>query len=124
MITRRICRWLAASAILAGATAASADEAPAWIAQSNRYTQQLLVTEAQFDPEGAAQAGLEQFDGKSVDLGPSRPARLIAAEQKQRATFVDARQAERDPLVRQDLDILIHSIDHTIEGTQLSEQFL
>ena len=124
MITRRICRWLAASAILAGATAASADEAPAWIAQSNRYTQQLLVTEAQFDPEGAAQAGLEQFDGKSVDLGPNRPARLIAAEQKQRATFVDARQAERDPLVLQDLDILIHSIDQTIEGTQLSEQFL
>src|SRR4029078_11384383 len=67
---------------------------------------------------------LEQFDGKSVDLGPNRPARLIAAEQKQRATFVDGGKAARDPLVRQDLDILTHWIDQTIEGTQLSEQFL
>jgi hypothetical protein len=115
---------LAAGALVVAPLPAAADAKPAWIARSDQYTQQLLVAEAQFGPEGAAQAGLEQFDGKAVDLGPNRPARLIAMEQKQRASFVAAEKAEKDPLVKQDLEILIHAIDQTIEGTRLNDKLL
>jgi uncharacterized protein (DUF885 family) len=115
---------LAAGALIAAPCPASADDKPAWIARSDQYTQQLLQAEAQFNPEGAAQAGLEQFDGKALDLGPDLSQRLIAAEQKQRAAFVAAQASERDPQVKQDLQILLHSVDRTIEGTQLSDKLL
>jgi hypothetical protein len=115
---------LAAGAVIVSSSPAVAEGKPAWIARSDQYTQQLLVAEAHFNPESAAQAGLEQFDGKAVDLGPNSSARLIAAEQKQRAVFAAAEKTEKDPLVRQDLDILIHSIDQTVEGTRLSDKLL
>jgi hypothetical protein len=115
---------LAASALGVAASPAAADDKPAWIARSDQYTRQLLLAEAQFNPENAAQTGLEQFDGKALDLGPNLSARVIAAEQKQRAVFAAAVRSESDPLVRQDLDILIHSIDQTIEGTRLNDRLL
>ena len=115
---------LAFGALVLAPLPAMADETPAWIAKSNAYTRQLLLTEAQFDPESAAANGLEQFDGKSIDLGPKRSQRLIAAERKQRAVFAAAEKSESDPLVRQDLQILLTSIDQTIEGTELNDKLL
>ncbi len=70
--------------------AARAQDAPTWIERSNAFTRQLLLTDAQFEPEDAAQTGLEQFDGKALDLGPQLSERLIAAEQKQRDVFTAA----------------------------------
>ena len=103
---------------------ATAADTPAWIARSNAYTQRLLLTQAQFDPESAAQSGLEQFDGKAIDLGPNRTERLIGAEEKQRAAFAAALTTETDQQVRQDLQILIHSIDQSIEGARLDRKLM
>lgn len=113
---------LAAAAMALASIPALAQDAPAWISKSNTYTRQLLLADAQFEPESAAQAGLEQFDGKALDLGPNLPERLIAAEQKQRDAFAAALQSEDDPRVKQDLQILISSIDRKIEGTRLSDK--
>jgi hypothetical protein len=123
MANRLAAALLAASALFM-APPAAADGTPEWIARSNQYTQQLLLAEAQFNPESAAQSGLEQFDGKAVDLGPNRSARLITAEQKQRDAFTAALQSESDPLVKQDLQILLNSIDQTIEGTRLGDKLM
>jgi hypothetical protein len=114
---------LAAGALLIAPLSAHA-QTPAWIARSNQYTQHLLLTEAQFNPEGAAQTGLEQFDGKAIDLGPNLTKRVIAAETKERAILVAAQATESDPLVKQDLQILLNSVDRTIEGTALSDKLL
>lgn len=118
---------LAAALLVASASAvllspATAADAPAWIAKSNGYTQQLLLVQAQFDPESAAQSGLEQFDGKAIDLGPNRTERQIEAEKKQREKFVAALQTETDPQVKQDLQILIRSIDQSVEGAGLGQK--
>ena len=122
-MTRFKARALLAAAAIAFAPAPTlAKDASAWIAKSNEYTQQLLLAEAQFNPEGAAQAGLEQFDGKAVDLGPNLSQRVIAAEQAKRDAFAAALATESNPLVRQDLQILINSIDQTIEGTRLDDK--
>ena len=101
---------------------AAAANTPAWIGKSNEYTQRLLLAQAQFDPESASQSGLEQFDGKAIDLGPDRTQRLIAAEEKQRAAFAAALKTETDPQVRQDLQILIQSIDQSIDGARLEQK--
>nr|WP_166175083.1 DUF885 domain-containing protein [Altererythrobacter segetis] len=112
----------AAAALLAAALPASAGDVPAWIATSNRYTQELLETQAKFAPEGAAQTGLERYDGLAMDLGPNLSQRLIAAEQVRLDEFKAARTRETDPQVRQDLQILIDSIERDIEGTRLSDR--
>ncbi len=101
---------------------AFAGDTPAWIAKSNAYTQRLLLSQARFDPESAAQSGLEQFDGKAIDLGPNRTQRRIMAAQEQRTVVAAALEAEADPLVRQDLQILIGSIDRLIEGATLDQK--
>lgn len=115
---------VAFSGCLMAAPSAAADEQPAWIAKSNAYTQRLLLTQAQFDPESAAQSGLEQFDGRAIDLGPNRTDRLVAAEEKQRDIFAAALKTETDPQVRQDLQILIKSIDQSVDGARLDQKLM
>ena len=124
MAKMRAAAQLIVCALALAATPAIAGDAPAWIAKSNQYTQGLLLAQAQFDPENAAQSGLDQFDGKAIDLGPNRTQRVMAAEQKQRLIFAAALKTERDPLVRQDLQILIGSIDRSIEGARLDQTLM
>lgn len=107
---------------LALAAPASAQDTPAWIERSNAYTMKLLETEAQFSPEGASQTGLEQYDGLAMDLGPDLSERTIAAWRERLAEFEAAQASESDPLVRQDLQILIDSVKQSIEGTELSDR--
>src|SRR5690606_16241266 len=76
---------LAATTLAAAPVPALAQDAPAWIEQSNAYTMQLLEMEAQFQPEGASQTGLEQYDGLAMDLGPGLSERYISAARTQLA---------------------------------------
>ncbi len=115
----------AAPALAQGQAAPVAAAAPAdraWIERSNAYTRQLLELQARFSPEGASQTGLEQFDGLAIDLGPNLSQRFIAAEDAQLAEFRAAHARETDPLLKQDLQILITSIEQDIEGTQLTDR--
>ena len=100
--------------------AAAQDQA--WVERSNALTQQVIAMQAEFQPEGASQSGLEQYDGKALDLGPNLSERFIAAEEKKLAELRAALAAERDPNVRQDIEILIDSLERDIEGTRLSDR--
>src|SRR5690606_5637185 len=122
-MTRKIARaLLPLAALLAAPLPALAQESPAWIDKSNEHTMELLKAEAAFSPESASQTGLEQYDGLARDLGPNLSERYIAAMQAKLAEFQAAQARESDPLVRQDLQILIDSIEQSIEGTQLSDR--
>jgi len=103
-------------------TSAAAQDGRAWIEQSNAYTLQLLELQAQFSPEGASQTGLEQYDGLAMDLGPNLSQRFIAAEEAKLAELRAAQVRETDPLLRQDLQILIDSLVNDIEGTRLGDR--
>jgi hypothetical protein len=122
-MTRRLITVIGAIG-LAFATPVAAQEDRAWIEQSNAYTLQLLELQAQFQPEGASQTGLEQYDGLALDLGPNLAERVIAAESAKLAEFRAAQARETDPLLKQDLQILIDSIEDDIEGTQLNQRLL
>src|SRR5919108_4993523 len=99
---------------------ASADKG--WVARSNENTHILLALQAKFSPESAGQTGFEGVDEQIFDLKPQinerqRQANRGAAPQP-RAQL----KAEKDPLVRQDLEILIKAADHTVRGSLLNEK--
>jgi hypothetical protein len=119
-MTKPIAALVCALAAFAAAPAAAQDQA--WVERSNAFTQGVIAMQAEFGPEGASQSGLEWYDGLAVDLGPNLPERFIAAEEAKLAVLRSALAAESDPNVRQDLEILIDSLERDIEGTRLGER--
>jgi hypothetical protein len=118
-------RPLAASVILlAIARPAAAEDTPAWIEKSNAHAKVLLDATNKFQPEGAAQAGFPGFDDKIVDLQAGITQRYVAAETAARDELAKRLLAETDPLVRQDLEILIKSASGDIYTTLLRDKLL
>src|SRR5688572_22017831 len=103
------------------ATPAAAQDR-AWVERSNALTQEVISMQAEFQPEGASQSGLEQYDGRAIDLGPDLSERFVAAEQAKLAELRATLATESDANVKQDLAILIDSLERDIEGTELSER--
>src|SRR5688500_8338605 len=96
---------------------------PAWVAASNAYANALLEAEAQFNPESASAVGLAPVDGLAADLSPDVDQRRRAALVKARADLQAGLARERDPNVRQDLQIMIEAVDRRIEGIDLSQKY-
>src|SRR5690242_18915117 len=112
-MTRPIAALASAVAALLALPVAAQEQA--WVARSNAYTGQVLEMQAQFQPEGASQTGLEQYDGLAVDLQPNLTRRYVAAEEAKLAELRTAQTGESDPLLKQDLQILIDSLVLDIE---------
>jgi uncharacterized protein (DUF885 family) len=103
---------------------AATPSAPAWIATSNGYAQILLQAQAESSPEDASAAGLPGFDDKTSDLRPGYAARERATLTGARSKLQQALATERDPNVRQDLQIMIDAATRRIEGSELNERLL
>ncbi|WP_454597522.1 DUF885 domain-containing protein [Qipengyuania sp. SM2507] len=114
----------AAPALAQSEVAVAGEAAPEWVETSNAYTIQLIEFEAQFFPEGASQAGYEQYDGQTFDMSPDRDERYLAGAEALRARFAAARETETNAFVKQDLAILIDSLDRSIKSTRLNERLL
>lgn len=115
---------LAAAITFAVGTSHAQTAPAAWIARSNADAQPLLDVTARFSPESATDIGIKGYDEKVVDLGPDVDKRQRAALMEV-ARKVDARLAEeKDPNVRQDLQILAKQVAGSIKGIDLDEQYL
>lgn len=108
---------------ISGTANSQASKAPAWVQASNVQSTLLLEAQAKFAPEGASDAGLTQYDGLAMDLGPDINTRYIAAMQVERERLAQRLAVEKDPSVRQDIEILLTSIDDDITGTRLSDKY-
>ena len=97
---------------------------PAWIARSNADAQPLLDVTARFSPESATDIGLKGYDEKTVDLGPDVDKRQRAALVAVRDTVNKRLAEEKDPNVKQDLQILLKQIDGSIKGIDLNGKYL
>ena len=106
------------------APAAQGKPAPAWVETSNRYAQILLQAQAPFQPEYASFFGIPGYDDQVADLGPDNAKRYRQATAKAKAELQTKLQLERDPNVRQDLEIMIAAADQNIEGSELNEKYL
>jgi hypothetical protein len=105
--------FLAASTLLA--------QTPAWVAKSNQNAQILIAVDAKYGPEGASSEGVPGLDDKvsvfSADESKRHREDLVKARQQLQANY----EAEKDPLVRQDLQILIGAADREIRSIDANE---
>ncbi|MBD8637263.1 DUF885 domain-containing protein [Stenotrophomonas sp. WHRI 8082] len=115
-----------AAAAPAAATAAAAKKpaaAPAWVARSNQLAQILLDAQGPFQPESTGFFGVPGYDDKVADLGPDNGKRYRDAMTKARGELQAKLAGEKDPNVRQDLEIMIGAANESIEGSALTEQY-
>jgi uncharacterized protein (DUF885 family) len=118
-------RQLVTGLLIAATLAANGQAAePEWIAESNRHTQVLLEVNARYQPESAANLGLEQYDRDILDLKPKyderREADLAAAITQLEA----ARAGVKDDRARQDLDILIKAAQRRVTTSALNRRLV
>lgn len=121
----RWCRHLAAlcCAVALGMGCARAADFD-WIKRSDRNAQVLLQPFAKYHPEQAGRQGVEGVDEQIVDLGPGVVKRT--REDLTRAVEeLKARRAEtQDPLVRQDLEILIKAGENMVRAGDVRDRYL
>jgi hypothetical protein len=107
---------------LAIASAHAAD--PAWITESNSHTQLLLEVNARYQPESAADLGLEQYDRLIIDLKPKFEERLEADLATAITQLESARAQVTDERARQDLDILIDAAHRQSTTSALNRRLM
>jgi uncharacterized protein (DUF885 family) len=93
-----------------------------WIERSNQNAQLLLQVQAQFQPEGAARLGIAGLDDRVADFAPGHRQREREAAQQAQAELERRLAAESDPLIAQDLQILIDAARRQIKGSELREK--
>lgn len=115
---------LAPVAVAASPSQATATQAqaPSWVARSNELTGILLKAQAPFAPEQMSFLGVPGYDEQVVDLGPDNGKRFREATARARDELKARRAGERDPNVRQDLEILIAAADDAIEASEVNER--
>jgi hypothetical protein len=96
---------------------------PAWVAKSNQNAQVLIEERARFFPEAAANSGLSGVDEQIIDLKPDSTERQIEAGKRNLKILTTRLEAERDPLVRQDLEILIGAARDNVRGLELNKKY-
>ena len=113
-------RLFAAAATLLFVVPANAD----WIEDSDKNAMYVLESQARFRPETVANAGLSEFDGEVLDLGAGYSERMDANDRELLAELNRRLAAEQHPKVRQDLEILIQSLEDGIESRRINRQYM
>jgi uncharacterized protein (DUF885 family) len=104
--------------------AAFAQSPPAWekwVARSNQNAQLLIALDAKYDPESASEEGVPGVDGLTTILSADRLRERRADTVKARAELQSRFDAEKDLLVRQDLQILMADADRDIRRIDARE---
>ena len=103
---------------------AAAPPAQSWIDRSNQNAQVLLDVQARFFPEGGARLGIAGIDERIIDLTPGHHEREREALQQALAQLEQWRSVEQDPLVAQDLTILVEAGRRQVRGSELDDRLL
>jgi hypothetical protein len=107
----------------AAGSATLADASKAWIQKSDQNTQLLIDVLARQSPEGAGQMGVDGLDEQILDLKPGFIERGIADVEKAVTILKQRLAEEKNPNVRQDLEILIDAAEQNVEGTRISDKY-
>ncbi len=120
----RVALLLLGGTLLIPAALAGTSDTPAWIEKSNANAKVVLDATNNFQPEGASATGIPGFDDKISDLKPGINERSDAAVIGARDELAKRLLVETDPLVRQDLEILIQSCNDNLETNRLQRKHL
>ncbi len=99
-------------------------QSPAWVQKSNQNAQLLIAIMARYSPESAGAEGVEGLDDQITALPPEQALRFRKDTAIARFELQKRLAAEKDPLVRQDLEILIAQADRDIRASEASERNL
>jgi hypothetical protein len=106
---------------------AATQSAPAaqkdWIKRSNEYAQILLKIQAKYGPEFAGQAGVQGLDEQVTQFPPNRREQQKADGRAAISELQKALAKETDPLVKQDLEIMIKAAQQNLHGQELAEKY-
>lgn len=112
---------LAVTSPAPGLEAQAPAEPPAWVVRSNGHAQVLLDVLARFAPESAGRYGVPGLDQEVTSLTHARTRERREATAAALATLEARRAAETDPMVRQDLEILVASAQRALRAIELGE---
>jgi uncharacterized protein (DUF885 family) len=101
---------------------AIAQSPPAWVETSNRNAQLLIAINAKYSPESAAEDGVPGLDDQTTMISADRLRERRADLVKARAELESRFKTEKDPMVRQDLQILMDSADRDIRVLDIREK--
>jgi hypothetical protein len=96
---------------------------PAWVVRSDKHAQVLLAVLARFRPEFAGQLGVEGLDEQVLDLKPGFRERSRQAVRAAKAELERRLTVEREPAVRQDLEIMIKSAQDNLRESELGDKY-
>lgn len=114
--------WADSGTTPAPAKAPARAAVPAWVARSNVNAQILLAAQAPFHPEQVGFFGVPGYDDKVADLGPRNDERFRMAVEGARKQLQAKLAVEKDPNVRQDLEILIQAASDSIASSEINER--
>ncbi len=95
---------------------------PAWVRASDANTRVLLNVDAKFNPEQAAQLGVDGIDGEIADRTPGHLERERAARRVAMGELERRRALETDPRVRDDIAILLQATERNIRFSEIEER--
>ncbi len=104
--------------LIPAAMAAMAQTQPEWVTRSNQNTQILIDIDSKYSPEDASETGVRGFDDKVTILSADLHEKVQADYLKARDTLKGRLATENDPLVKQDLEILIAAADRSIRASE------
>src|SRR5262249_53611140 len=92
------------------------------IERSNQNAQVLLDVGARFQPELASRTGVAGIDDRVFDFQPGHLQRQTTAYRVALAELRLRQASEQDPLVAQDLTILVDAAEKQIRGIELRQK--
>jgi uncharacterized protein (DUF885 family) len=95
-----------------------------WIEDSDVNAMLVLRSQAAFQPESVASSGLDEFDAEVFDIKADYLERQTANDRELLAELARRLESEEHPKVRQDLQILIQSIEDGIETRRINTKYM
>ena len=96
----------------------------AWVTKSNENAKLLLNVQAKYSPENASSLGVDGYDEQITDMSRDL---FEATNRDTRAVIVELQKrlkAEKDPKVRQDLEILIGAAEDQLRSAAVNRKYL
>ena len=103
-----------------------AQPAPAqdWVAASNEHARVVLEMLARYNPESAGSLGVDGLDEEIIDLRDNVYERGIADSERILVELRKRLDAETNPFVRQDIEILIKATEDNIRSSRLQHDHM
>ncbi|QVK23189.1 DUF885 family protein [Shewanella dokdonensis] len=96
---------------------------PAWVTTSNQYAMEVLQKIAENSPENGSELGIETYDGKVANLTLAAETQTLNEIRAEVTHLQTAETKQSDPRVKQDLQIMIATLQRQLESAALSEQY-